>query len=275
MPPTPPTPTPTPGTPKPAFSFHHNRPAIPSPLSSSPIRTASSPPAPYQQQEQQQQQQYHYYPLSPCRFQRGTTQSSPIFPSSNSDSNNISSSSSSKFRFATRNPRPNPALKRREDAQECRRRLFLQNVRHRADEKRWERRGGEDEMLKLEWWRLNRERERLLAGDPDACFFWSVDEVEALEEEQGKDERMRGMGCDADMDVDALMVDDMEQHEEAEVEALVSVLEGRGKMSSSPHFSDDEDYDGLFMDLISQQQQQQWQLPGGGVSNHSQDVEMS
>lgn len=54
--------------------------------------------------------------------------------------------SSSKFRFAARDPRPNPAVRRREDVQETRRQLFLQNVRHRADEKRWERRGGEDEV---------------------------------------------------------------------------------------------------------------------------------
>ncbi|KXX81943.1 hypothetical protein MMYC01_200316 [Madurella mycetomatis] len=230
MPPTPPTPTPTP-TPMPTFSFHHNRPAIPSPLSS-PIRTASSPPP------QQQQQRQQCSPLSPCHPQRGTTQSSPIFPSTNT----TGSSCGSKFRFATRNPRPNPALKRREDAQEGRRRLFLQNVRQRADEKRWERRGGEDE-------------------------------VEELEQERQEGE---GMRRDVDMDVDALMVDDIEQQEEAELEALVSTWEGAGpKTSSSPHFSDDEDYDGLFMDLISQQQQQQWQLQDGAGSNHWQDVEMS
>jgi hypothetical protein len=37
-------------------------------------------------------------------------------------------------------------LKRREDVQESRRRLFLQNVRQRGEEKRWEMRGGEDEV---------------------------------------------------------------------------------------------------------------------------------
>jgi hypothetical protein len=56
------------------------------------------------------------------------------------------SSSSSKFRFASRNPRPNPVLKRREDAQDSRRRLFLQNVRQRQEDRRWEMRGGEDEV---------------------------------------------------------------------------------------------------------------------------------
>lgn len=124
---------------------------------------------------------------------------------------------------------------------------------------------GPMQMLKLEWWRLSRERERQLARDREACVFWSVDEVDELEQERR----------DADVDVDALMVDDIEQQEEAELEALVSALEGAGSKSSSAHFSDDEDYDGLFMDLISQQQQQQWQLQGETSSCYSQDVEMS
>jgi hypothetical protein len=75
-------------------------------------------------------------------------------------------------------------------------------------------------------------------------------------------------------DRDALMADAIAQQEEAEMEALVSTLEGQTGSGSGPgsgQFSDDEDYDGLFMDLI---QQQEGQEEGQGMG-HSQDVEMS
>lgn len=73
-------------------------------------------------------------------------------------------------------------------------------------------------------------------------------------------------------DVDALMADVIAQEEAAEVDALLSALEGQG--AKGAQFSDDdEDYDGLFMDLIAQQQQQQ-QQDGQGISL-SQDVEMT
>lgn len=120
-----------------------HRPLISSPLSSPPHSTAtipttfdSSPPARWQQNQKQQNQVFR------------ASQSSPIQPPptpslfSGSEPHN----STSKFRFATRPARPNPLLKRREDAQESRRRLFLQNVRQRAEDKRWEMRGGEEEV---------------------------------------------------------------------------------------------------------------------------------
>ena len=110
-----------------------HRPAVSSPLSSSPIRAPSySPPpsaGPFSPRDpnglprSQQQQQQH-----------SDTQSSPI------------PAPPSKFRFATRTPRPNPVVRRREDAQESRRRLFMRDVRQRADDKKWERRGGEQEV---------------------------------------------------------------------------------------------------------------------------------
>ena len=112
------------------FSFHGDaasspyRPTISSPLSSSPIRTSSSP------------------PLSPLdanalpRF-RGT-QSSPIKGSS--------TTTPGPFKYANRNPRPNPVVQKRDDARDSRRKLFLSNVRQRANDKRWEMRGGDDEV---------------------------------------------------------------------------------------------------------------------------------
>lgn len=52
------------------------------------------------------------------------------------------------FKFANRGPaRPNPlTAQKREAAQESRRKLFLKNVRQRAEDRRWERRGGEQEV---------------------------------------------------------------------------------------------------------------------------------
>ncbi|KAL2019702.1 hypothetical protein VTK56DRAFT_9239 [Thermocarpiscus australiensis] len=256
MPPTPP-----------SFTFGRHghaahRPPVSSPLSSSPIR----PPPPS--------------PFSPCdpntlnTFRpppQRETQSSPIRAPSTSAN---SSGSGSKFRYATRNPRPNPVLKRREDAQEGRRRLFLQNVRQRADDKRWERRGGEDELLKLEWWRLNRERQ--LAREAEVAQYLALD---ADVDEQERELQLQGLLARREpgggSDVDALMADAIEQQEEAEVDALLSALEmaeseGQRGLPGSPgssHFSNDEDYDGIFMDLISQQ--------NGQAICHSQDVEMS
>lgn len=145
----------------PTFSFGRPgqtqtyRPTFSSPLSSSPARASSVSPPPHHRQQQTTSQ-----PLSPCNQNHlntlpwhRETQSSPIptpsiFGSSISGSTTTENSngSNSKFRFASRNPRPNPVLKRREDAQEGRRRLFFQNVRQRQDDKRWEMRGGEDEV---------------------------------------------------------------------------------------------------------------------------------
>ncbi len=101
------------------------RPAVSSPLSSSPIH-ASSPPL---------------SPRDPNSVpSRRETQSSPI---------PTAAPEKPRFRFAGRAARPNPIVQKREDARNSRRRLFLQNVKQRADDQRWERRGGETEVRVL------------------------------------------------------------------------------------------------------------------------------
>lgn len=107
-----------------------HRPAVSSPLSSSPIR-ATTPP-----------------PLSACDANaRREIQSSPI-PAPWSSSPSAPAKPVS--RFAARPTRPNPVVsQKREAAQESRRKLFLKNVRQRADDSRWERRGGEQEVCML------------------------------------------------------------------------------------------------------------------------------
>lgn len=85
------------------------KPAVPSPLSSSPIRPTSP-----------------LSPISDNTAARRQTQSSPI--------------PAPKFKYASRPARPNPVVRKREDAQESRRKMFLQNVRQRADDKTYQRR---------------------------------------------------------------------------------------------------------------------------------------
>lgn len=106
--------------PAPIFGAHWDtRPSVSSPLSSSPIRASS--------------------PLSPLDkntlFQR-QTQSSPIQPL--------------KSRFASRQTRPNPVVRKREDAQESRRANFLQNVRRKAEDKAWQRRDIEGHVCRID-----------------------------------------------------------------------------------------------------------------------------
>ncbi|KAK4138874.1 hypothetical protein BT67DRAFT_438180 [Trichocladium antarcticum] len=294
----------TPTTP-PAFSFGHqssrHRPNISSPLSSSPIRATNPSPPPCAHSTPFPSLQRHH-------SRQRDTQSSPItrqpsiFSPSHSPShshshnhshsggnnsisnsaNSANSTSSSKSRFATRNTRPNPVLRRREDLQESRRRLFLQNVRLRGEEKRWEMRGGEDELLKLEWWRLNRERQQ--ANEAEAALYLAMErDLEAEEEElrraaweqqQQRPSSSSSSSWGGGEDVDAMMADAIAREEEAEMDALVSGLEEddweaqrRRRLPGSPHFSDDDDYDGLFLHLISQQD--------GQAARHSQDVEMT
>ena len=152
------------------------------------------------------------------------------------------------------------------------------------------------QLLKLEWWRLTRERNQAKSAEA-AQYLGGMDaDLMAQEEEelrmllqiqqqqqqlpqqqrqyqQQYQQQYQPQRSYVNRDTDAMMADAIVQQEEAELEALVSGLEGKG---DSAHFSDDEDYDGLFMDLIQQQQQQQQQEDGAGMgAGWSQDVEMT
>lgn len=102
--------------PTPIFSnVWDHRPNVPSPLSSSPVRASS--------------------PLSPIDtnvYSQRQVQSSPI--------------KQPKFKYASRPTRPNPVVRKREDAQESRRKLFLQNVRQNREDKAWQRRDIEGQV---------------------------------------------------------------------------------------------------------------------------------
>ncbi|KAI0012684.1 hypothetical protein F4779DRAFT_17824 [Xylariaceae sp. FL0662B] len=201
------------------FSSPH-RPAVSSPLSSSPIRPSQSSP-----------------PLSPRDLNtlpRRHTQSSPI------------QAPPSKLKFASRNAKPNPLRLKREDKQENRRNLFLKNVRQRADNKKWERRGGDQEALKLEWSTLQRRWREQKNTDLDGMVFENeLDDIPEISQETPQES-------------DDIMVDAIAQEEEEEMNAMLSMLETQSyqptfKPPESPSLPDDDDYDDIFMDLLSQQ----------------------
>lgn len=62
------------------------------------------------------------------------------------------------------------------------------------------------------------------------------------------------------VDIDSMMLDAMEQEEQAEIDALLASLPSETQPSpsrpESMHF-DDEDYDSIFMELLSAQQNNQ------------------
>ncbi|KAI1085125.1 hypothetical protein F5B20DRAFT_131108 [Whalleya microplaca] len=205
------------------FSSPH-RPSVSSPLSSSPIRPSQRSP-----------------PLSPRNLNtlpRRDTQSSPI-----------QQTPPPKFKFASRSAKPNPLRQKREDVQESRRNLFLKNVRQRADDKKWERRGGDQEALKLEWATIQRRWREQKNTDLDGIMF--EDELDDIPE----------FSQESSQDSDDIMVDTLAQEEEEELNAMLSMLETQSspqqpvQQSEPPSLSDDEDYDDIFMDLLSQEEE--------------------
>ncbi|KAI0538785.1 hypothetical protein GGR58DRAFT_500760 [Xylaria digitata] len=200
------------------FSSPH-RPTVPSPLSSSPLRPSQASP-----------------PLSPRDLNtlpRRDIQSSPI------------RGSSSNFKYASRSVKPNPLRLSREKVQEGRRTLFLKNVRKRADDQKWEQRGGDQEALKLEWNVLNKRRRQEKDMDIDGFVFDT--ELENIPENP----------YELHEETDDMMVDTIAQEEEAELDAMLSFLDTSSlqvpRRPETPSLSDDEGYDELFMDLLSQE----------------------
>ncbi|CAJ2502240.1 Uu.00g096340.m01.CDS01 [Anthostomella pinea] len=205
------------------FSSPH-RPTVSSPLSSSPLRPSQYSPPPLSARD-------------PNTLPRRDVQSSPI-----------KGPSSKFFKYASRNARPNPLRQNRENAQDGRRKLFLKNVRQRADDNKWDRRGGDQETLKLEWAVLDRRRRQQRESDLDGIVC--EDEIEDIPELPPQ------VPQEPDDDV---MVDAIAQEEEREMEAMLSMLEAESSSQASarpnsPSLSDDDDYDSLFMDLVSQEE---------------------
>jgi hypothetical protein len=147
----------------------------------------------------------------------------------------------------------------REEKAETRRKLFLKKVKEGADDKKWERRGGDEEVMRVLW--ASEERERRIRERVLAETMGGIEEEEGIEEE---------------------MADEVAVHEERELEALVGnwmagSSQSDGYIGSSDarterremdieteHYgSDEEDYDQVFLEMmederrVATQQQQE------------------
>ncbi|KAF7563006.1 hypothetical protein G7046_g1121 [Stylonectria norvegica] len=203
-----------PFAPTPIFSGSWNhRPVVPSPLSSSPIR-ASSPLSPIDNNTLPQRQ----------------VQSSPIPPS--------------KFKFASRPSRPNPVVRKREEVYDGRRRLFLQNVRQKSDDKAWQRRDIEGQFLKTNWL----EDQGQLSHDAPDFSEADIDDAAAFLEEGPQPQ-------DDDMMLDDILADEFTCKNEEELYSEAA------RRPPSPALSDEEfEFDDVFAELILKEQlKEQWQ----------------
>ncbi|EGX95852.1 hypothetical protein CCM_00506 [Cordyceps militaris CM01] len=207
--------------PAPIFTanWDHHRPAVSSPLSSSPLRASS----PLGTQDERAD-----------AFSLRQTQSSPIQPP--------------RFKYAARATRPNPVLRRREDAQQQRRATYLRSVRDKAEDKAWQRRDIEGQFLKSNW---IADMDRLSHDAPEL----SEADIEDASSFQPELLRLKEDAQDADMDGgDDDMVD--EYAEDAELEAMFASYQQQQQPLSpatrpiSPSLSDDE-YDDIFEELLS------------------------
>lgn len=143
------------------------------------------------------------------------------------------------------------------------------------------------QLLKLEWSSLNRDIQQARNADLDGVVFESdIEDAARLREEVMQkhpshpswleaipEEAAAGGGMQVEADADEIMVDMLEQEQQAELDALVSSMpEGQQQLSSrspdSPHLSDDYDYDALFLDYLSQEEQ-------GQVLTSSGDMDLS
>jgi hypothetical protein len=110
-----------------------------------------------------------------------------------------------------------------------------------------------------------------------------IEEAVQLQEQRGGQEKLPQNSPQPARDIDDMMVDAIAREEEAEIEALLSYMppstDGDGDRDmgegrpESVYFSDEDDYDALFMELSQQEQ------PQGMDSSHDmafgRDTEMS
>lgn len=139
-------------------------------------------------------------------------------------------------------------------------------------------------MLKLEWFSLNKDLRQAKNADLDGLVFESdIEEAARLREEEEAAAAASssaavpwGTAGESNPDADEMMVDTLEREQRAEVEEyeamMASIRDGGAdrqlwgqqheqKPPDSPHLSDDDDYDALFMDYLSQEHQGLGQAP--------------
>lgn len=111
------------------------------------------------------------------------------------------------------------------------------------------------QLLKLEWFSMDRDLRLAKNTDQEGVVSEAEIEDAAQLQEPPKQEAPPD-------DLDDMMVDVLEHEEEAEIDALISSMPTEPSSSNalrpdSPQWSDDEDYDALFMDFISQDDTQE------------------
>jgi hypothetical protein len=108
------------------------------------------------------------------------------------------------------------------------------------------------QLLKLEWTRLNRELRQAKDSDIEGIIREEDLEDEPITQEPEME------------DLDSMMLDEIEQQEQAEMEAMLEALpthpaaaprhdnhDNHDNQGNFVQFSDDDDYDALFMELAS------------------------
>lgn len=177
------------------------------------------------------------------------------------------------------------------DGRETRRTLFLKKIKEDREEKRWQGRGGDDEVMRVIWVAEERRRREVVEQEAnnlmrDAPWEAVSDADRQMEGDEGNLERMRQ---EADLDDYARqweeeMVEEIARRDQEELDALLEMNEHalpelvagashRNQGSSlaatqsqgEPHYgSDEEDIDSLFMDFIASQDD--------GAANADQDM---
>ncbi|KAK4229671.1 hypothetical protein QBC38DRAFT_471912 [Podospora fimiseda] len=215
---------------------HHHRPTISSPLSSPPAGSGSNS---------------RDFSFGSLPHDQRETQSSPLAPSAN-NTNNTKLFKYASVPFRAGNPLTS---KKRDEVRDTKRKLFLANVRQRQEDKKWERRGGEDEILKLEFYRLDKERKQRILQQL------------VVEPEEEEDNMM-------EVEDDAKMVGLLEEQEREELNTLLELEMERARQEVRVDGGEEErdDYDGLFMEIISSQEAT---ISAGGEWDGQGDVEMS
>ncbi|KAG9245054.1 hypothetical protein BJ878DRAFT_503359 [Calycina marina] len=224
--------------------FH--TPAHPSPLSSSPLRQPSSPLS----------ERNHNIPSTdamlsptptPTKYSSHKMHHSLSTSGCSSPASARSTSANRESTFSKRAAKLNPLLQRCSggdgEGRETRRKLFLKKVKEGSEEKRWQKRGGDEEMMRTIFQleeRRERERRR---READLVEVRGVEEME-MDMQDGEDE---GVGFE-------VIRRDEEELEARMREREVEGTGGRGgEEKETLYGSDEEEYDDIFMGVIEEE----------------------
>lgn len=132
-------------------------------------------------------------------------------------------------------------MKRREELQEQRRKSFLQNVRQKAEERSWQRRDIEGQFLKTSWL-ANVGR---LSYDAPSFSDADIEDAAAFSPETAQSQMDEDMIPEELMDEEQLLTSYEEEVMAQQGSRLPTLAE------------EDDEYDDIFAELISQEQEHQ------------------